>query len=79
METLHTSTSKGIENTVNEINKFRLSNKNKWYQINVNNGEVCLKCYNTWIQISTKPLFSNIADITPTQFKKELFNGLSRL
>jgi len=54
-----------IENTTKEeaikqINKFRLQNKNKWYQIYVFIGRYKyeFKIYGTWVQIGRKR-FSN--------------------
>ena len=67
----------------NQANKIRLSNKNKWYQISFENettGEkVGLKCFNTWVQICTKPLFHNCMDNTPTEFKKNISEGVKKL
>jgi len=51
---------KNINETVKQINRFRLSNKNSWYLINIepNNKDIFytyrLKCFSTWIQIFIK-------------------------
>jgi hypothetical protein len=66
-----------------QVNKVRLSNKNNWYQITFENettGEKTrLKIYNTWIQLTEKPVFSTGMDATPTQFKNNIQNGISKL
>jgi len=38
---------------VNEIGNFIAKNrpKDKWYVVDINNGEIQLKCWNLWIQI----------------------------
>ena len=51
---------KNITETIKQVNKFRLSNKNNWYLINIepNNKDIFysyrLKCFNTWVQIFIK-------------------------
>jgi len=51
---------KNINETVKQINRFRLSNKNSWYLINIepNNKDIFytyrMKCFDTWIQIFIK-------------------------
>ena len=46
-----------INETIKQINRFRLKNKNVWYLINIqpNNKDIFgtyrLKCFDTWIQI----------------------------
>ena len=51
---------KNINETVKQINRFRLMNKNNWYLINIepNNKDIFytyrLKCFDTWIQIFIK-------------------------
>lgn len=73
-----------VENTeqaVKAANKARLANKNQWYQLKFIKGheEVGLKCYGTWIQLCTKPLFSTAMDQTPTQFKDNIRKGIEKL
>lgn len=57
-------------------NKFRLANKNKWYQIDaiVDNKPVNLKAYNTWLQIYRVGHInhSNCMERTVKQFKLDL-------
>jgi len=45
-----------IEEAIKQINSFRLQNKNKWYQIDLNfNGfNFKMKIYNTWVQLNYK-------------------------
>ena len=52
METLRITTS-NKEEAIKQINKFRLSNKNTWYQIELNYCAYVykMKIYDTWIQI----------------------------
>ena len=65
-----------VEGFVKEINNLRLQNKNKWYtyQGTVNNKNVALKGYNTWLQILqvdglTVP---TVTDISVSEFKQTL-------
>jgi hypothetical protein len=59
MKTLNLKES-NINETVKQINRFRLMNKNGWYLINIepNNKDIFhtyrLKCFDTWIQIFIK-------------------------
>jgi hypothetical protein len=41
---------------IKELNKFRLDNKNKWYQaeIRINKDVYKIKAFNTWLQIFRK-------------------------
>lgn len=39
----------GISEIGDYIAKNRI--KNKWYIVNINEGEIMLKCFNLWIQI----------------------------
>ena len=52
METLRITTS-NKEEAIKQINKFRLSNKNNWYLIELNYSPYIykMKIYNTWIQV----------------------------
>ena len=77
METLTIKQSNNIKETVQKINKFRLENKNSWYQVHIVDKDIKLKCFDTWIQLSTKPLFSTCGDMTPTEFKNNLTKGLN--
>jgi hypothetical protein len=74
---------RNIDQLVKEVNKVRLSNKNKWYQITFKNndsGETTrIKAYNTWIQLSEKPVFSNAMELTATEFKSNVKSGLLKL
>ena len=61
---------------VKQINNLRLQNKNKWYtyQGTVNNKNVALKGYGTWLQILrvdglTVP---TVSDISVTEVKQVL-------
>lgn len=66
-----------------QVNKVRLANKNNWYQITFEHdttGEKTrLKCYNTWIQLSEKPVFPTVMDVKPTQFKMNIEQGVKEL
>jgi len=79
METLTINKIKSIKETVKQINKFRLLNKNKWYQINIIPINAKLKIFDTWIQLSTIPYFDTGMEFTPTEFKNNLTNGISKL
>ena len=70
---------------VKQVNKFRLSNKNKWYQVNItHNGKTYKgKLYNTWAQIFRKYEGENLIhnnpgpmDQTVTQFKNFIESNL---
>ena len=39
--------------SINEIGDYIAKNriKNKWYIVNINEGEIQMKCFNLWIQI----------------------------
>ena len=62
------------------INKIRLNNSNKWYQINLSYKDKIynIKAFNTWLQIFTdnKNNYSNCMDQSIKQFKEHLFNVL---
>jgi hypothetical protein len=72
--------SKTPEEAVKEINKLRLSNKNRWFCFNgrVNNKEVKAKVFNTWLQIFLidDKNGSNPMDQTPGQFKQHILTHL---
>ena len=72
-----------VNELINEVNKFRLLNKNKWYVIifvNETSGEqTSLKIYNTWIQTASKPLFDTSMDKSVTEFKNIIAIGLNSL
>lgn len=66
---------------IKEINKFRLENKNSWYQVQItcNNYTHKIKAFGTWLQIcrtyeGEKLLYNNPSsmDIKPTQFKQHI-------
>jgi len=71
---------------IKEINKFRLKNKNKWYQVEVrlNNYQYRMKCYGTWVQLNyiyeddgQNFIICNdgsAMDISTENFKKYLFD-----
>ena len=66
-----------------QVNKIRLANKNNWYQVTFENEttreKTRIKCFNTWVQLSEKPIFSNCMDATITQFKNNISKGLEKL
>ena len=66
-----------------QANKIRLNNKNLWYQIQFENEttkeKTRLKIFNTWIQLTTKPIFNTAMDQTPGEFKANIKNGLINL
>lgn len=66
---------------IKEVNKFRLENKNNWYQVQItcNNYTHKIKAFGTWLQIcrtykDEKLLYNNPSsmDIKPTQFKQHI-------
>jgi hypothetical protein len=66
---------------IREVNKFRLENKNSWYQLQItcNNYTHKIKAFGTWLQIcrtykNEKLLYNNPSsmDIKPTQFKQHI-------
>ena len=66
---------------IKQVNKFRLDNKNNWYQLQItcNNYTHKIKAFGTWLQIcrtykGEKLLYNNSSsmDITPTQFKEHI-------
>ena len=65
------------------VNKFRLQNKNKWYQIafeNETSGErKYLKCFNTWVQITEVPVIDTVMDLKPTEFIQNIEKGIEWL
>jgi len=71
------------EELAKQANKIRLNNKNSWYQIQFKNettGEKTgLKIFNTWVQLTTKPIFNTAMDQTPGEFKANIKNGLINL
>jgi len=82
METLRITTNNKDE-AIKEINKFRLQNKNKWYQIELNYSHFVykMKIYNTWIQIfmqceneQINYNTSGAMDINIKEFKETLNN-----
>mgnify|MGYP003653007790 CR=1 FL=1 len=83
-----TVTESTIDNVVKEVNAFRLSNKNKWYQLFIEapkGATLKIKAFNTWAQIAKFETLdqsldaSNCMDQTPTQFKMYLKNILQNL
>ena len=62
------------------INKIRLNNSNKWYQINLSYKDEIynIKAFNTWLQIFSNGNtdYSNCMDETTKQFKQHLFQVL---
>lgn len=84
METLKINYNKNnVNDAIKSANKHRLNNKNAWYQLHFINEEnkqdAKLKCFNTWIQLASKPVFSNVIDSSIKEFKENLKNGLNRL
>ena len=80
MNTLTINTS-DKEDAIKQINAFRLENKNRWYQIELNYDTHVykMKIYNTWVQIFRKVKDGNILwndssamDIKVGEFKKYL-------
>ena len=72
--------------TIKKINKFRLENKNLWYQVEITDGKQLhvFKAFNTWIQIcrtyrNNNFLFDNptAIDISVTEFKKHIETTLN--
>ena len=70
-----------INTIIKEINKFRLQNKNKWYQIELHFNEYLykMKCFDTWVQLNYIIQNDNILynepsamDLTPSKFKQYL-------
>ena len=80
MNTL-TEYNKDKETLIKLINKYRLDNKNNWYQISIscNGYNYEMKCYDTWVQIcyiykDNKLLYNNPSnmDMNIKQFKEYL-------
>ena len=72
--------------TIKKINKFRLENKNLWYQVEVIDGNYThlIKAFNTWVQIcrtykNNNFIFDNPSamDMSVTQFKKHIETTLT--
>jgi len=72
-----------ITMAVKDINKLRLSNKNKWLFIEVDGlkEKVLIKGFGTWLQIfktvDGRHLGDGCMDQSVSAYKKELTNGLS--
>jgi len=77
------------EEAIKEINKFRLANKNKWYQVELELGrhKYKMKIYNTWAQISRKYFLDTMEfihdypsgmDLKVNEFKNYLNEYLNR-
>ena len=73
--------------TIKKINKFRLDNRNSWYQVEIidDNYTHVIKAFNTWIQIcrtyrNNNFLFDNptAMDISVTEFKKHIETTLNK-
>jgi len=69
------------QDAIKQINKFRLVNKNKWYQVELTYLPFVykIKAYNTWIQLMYQTKdgkrlynFSGLMDISVTAFKNHL-------
>ena len=82
MQTL-VETNKDKPTLIKLINKHRLENKNKWYEISValNGFNYELKCYNTWVQLAyvykqNKLIYKSSSgmDISVKEFKEYLNN-----
>lgn len=71
------------EDFIKHINKIRLENKNKWYFYTgtVNNKQIQLKAYETWIQILriNGVNFSSCMDMSVKQFKDYILNSLNHI
>ena len=81
MNTLQITVPTRKEDIIKQANKFRLANKNKWYQLEIHYSPNVykIKAYNTWLQIIRTErdgqVISNssgVMDITATQFKQSL-------
>jgi hypothetical protein len=63
------------------INKIRLTNKNKWYfiELNYNNKIYQIKAFNTWLQIFRNGDidYSNCMDQSIKQYKEHILNILN--
>jgi hypothetical protein len=88
MRTLVINTEKTNERIVNEINKFRLDNKNNWYEISLvyYDFNIHIKAFNTWLQIirvyNDNLLYYNHSgpmDINSTKFKSIILTMLVKL
>lgn len=84
METLKLNTIDKNEG-IKQINKFRLQNKNKWFQVEYKYSPYTykMKIYNTWIQLLYKyegdKLINNnpsSMDLNVTEFKDHLQNSI---
>ena len=70
-----------IQDFVNEVNALRLANKGKWYtwQGVVNNKEVALKGFGTWLQILRVNGLQcgNCSDKSVKDFKSDLHSAVA--
>lgn len=82
MNTIKINSLTGKDDIIKQVNKFRLENKNKWYQVEIkySPNRYKLKCFNTWVQIAiietpekTIQDSSNM-DISVKEFKNYLQN-----
>ena len=66
---------------VKEINALRLQNKGKWYvwQGIVNNKQVVLKGYATWLQVLKVDglMIPTVSDMSVKDFKEILLNAVN--
>lgn len=87
MQTLNLQADISAQDKTTQINKFRLANKNKWFQVNAhtNDGRIVkMKIYNTWAQLcyvynsNLKLLYNrpNTMDMPVKEFKSYLLELL---
>ena len=81
METLHINNNTSKNDIIKQVNKFRLKNKNKWFQVEIEYVPYTykLKCFNTWVQLMYKcennKVICNLGsdmDISVKDFKEHL-------
>jgi hypothetical protein len=82
LKQVYNSNSNSIEIAKN-VNKFRLSNKNKWFQICFEHEtlgtQYYLKIYNTWVQITQVNRIDTSMDNKPSEFLENIKNGIDFL
>ena len=66
---------------IKAVNALRLSNKSKWYTFDgyVNNKQVQIKAYGTWLQVFKVDGLSipTVSDVSVKDFKDCLFNAVN--
>jgi hypothetical protein len=76
--------SNDVDYIVKEVNKLRLSNKNKWLflEINFKGNIILIKSFDTWIQIAKyndMVIGSTPSDCKVSAFKNEILNILKKV